>query len=194
MSGIAQILRGSNLATCALGLTAAFSAQTFAQQLPPLDLSAISREALREDLRREILTRERMGLPPVGEDRPVPASVAREASSSSSQPCRKYDRRSLVSYTSDDGALRSGVRLRRNQLMLEFSYTFDGDVKLSPGDHCRPMPNWQGWGAIIYREAAGDKDRENPTRSDLIREVDEERYRKNRGITNVPSQIPAPTE
>ena len=86
------------------------------------------------------------------------------------------------------------MRLRRSQLSLELSYTFAGYVTLSPGAHARPMPNWQGWGAIIYREAAGDKDRENPTRSDFIREVDEERYRKNRGITNVPSQISSPTE
>lgn len=193
MSGIAQILRGSTLATCALGLTAAFSAQTFAQPLPPLDLSSISPEALREDLRREILTRERMGLPPIGEDTP-PATITREPSSSSPAPCRKYDRRSLISYTSDDGALRSGVRVRRSQLMLEFSYAFDGDVKLSPSDHCRPMSNWQGWGAIIYREATGDKGKENPTRGDIVREAEEERSRNNRGITNVPQQDPVPPQ
>lgn len=193
MSGNAHFLRGSNLAGYALGLISVFSPLAVAQPQAPLDLSSISQEALRADLRREILTRERMGLPPVGEDYSRSGDVVRGTGASPLPACRKYDRRSLISYISDDGALRSGLRLRRDQVMLEFSYTLDGAApKPTAEDHCRPASNWQGWGAIIYREVSGDKDKGNPTKGDIIREVNEERYRTNRGINATPAQIPEP--
>lgn len=192
MSGSAHFLRGSNLAGYTLGLMSVFSPLAMAQSQAPLDLSAISAEALRDDLRREILTRERMGLPPIGEDKKPSHAVVHNGAASSSLPCRKHDRRSLISYTSDDGALRSGVRLRRNQIAFEFNYAFDGEVqKLSSGDRCRPVPNWQGWGAIIYREVSGDKDEGRLIRDEIIRDADEERHRIGRGITPPTPQISA---
>ncbi len=134
MSGNAHFLRDSNLAGYALGLISVFSPLAVAQSQAPLDLSSISQEALRADL-----------------------------------------------------------RLRRDQVMLEFSYTLDGAApKPTADDHCRPASNWQGWGAIIYREVSGDKDKGNPTKGDIIREVNEERYRTNRGINSSPAQIPEP--